>query len=80
MGMAAILVMWHKSFEQTFIPLSHGGSTWNLASIGLEISKEKKLWIWVTLDEGQRMTLTFAIHTCTDLVNCIYQLWQQRLQ
>ena len=42
MGMAAILVMWHKPFEQPFIPLSHGGSTWNLASIGLEVSKEKK--------------------------------------
>ena len=42
MGMAAILVMWHRSFEQTFIPLYHGGSIWNLASIGLEVSKEKK--------------------------------------
>ena len=41
MGMAAILVMWHRPFEQTFIPLSHGGSTWNLVSIGLEVSKEK---------------------------------------
>ena len=40
MGMVAILVMWHRPFEQTFIPLSHGGSTWNLASIGLEVSKE----------------------------------------
>ena len=42
MGMAAILVMWHIPFEQTFIPLSHGSATWNLASIGLEVSKEKK--------------------------------------
>ena len=42
MGMAAILVMWHRPFEQTFVPLSRGGSTWNLASIGLEVSKKKK--------------------------------------
>ena len=42
MGMAAILVMWPGPFEQTFIPPSHGGSTWNLASIGQAVSKEKK--------------------------------------
>ena len=42
MGMAAILVMWPGPFEQTFIPPSHGGSTWNLVSIGLAVSKEKK--------------------------------------
>ena len=42
MGMVARLVTWHRPFEQTFIPLSHGGSIWNLASIGLEVSKEKK--------------------------------------
>ena len=34
MGMAAILVMWPGPREQTFVPPSHGGSTWNLASIG----------------------------------------------
>ena len=31
----------HK-FVFTFIPPSHGGSTWNLASISLVVSKEKK--------------------------------------
>ena len=36
--MAAILVMWPGPVEQTFIL----PSTWNLASIGLAISKEKK--------------------------------------
>ena len=30
MGMAAILVMWPGSFEQTFVPPSQGGPTWNL--------------------------------------------------
>ena len=40
MGMAAILVVWPRRFEQTFVPPSHGGSTWNFASIGLVVSKE----------------------------------------
>ena len=53
MGMAAILVMWHKPFVLTFITLSHGGPTLNLFSIGLAVSKEKKFenveseWHWV---------------------------------
>ena len=42
MDMAAILVMWPRPFEQTFILPFHEGSTWNLASIGLAISKENK--------------------------------------
>ena len=37
MGMAAILVMWPAPSEQTFVPPSQGGSTWNLASIGLVV-------------------------------------------
>ena len=41
MGMAAILVMWLRPFEQTFIPPSQGGSTWNVASIGPVVSEEK---------------------------------------
>ena len=41
MGMVAILVMWPGPFEQTFVPPSQGGSTWNLASIGQVVSKEK---------------------------------------
>ena len=52
MGMAAILVMWPAPVEQNFIPLSHEGYPWNLASIGPAISKEKKFenveseWPW----------------------------------
>ena len=42
MDMMAILVMWHKPIVLTFIPPSHGGSTWNLALIGIGVSKEKK--------------------------------------
>ena len=40
MGMAAILVMLPGPFEQTVVPLSEGGSTWNLASIGPVISEK----------------------------------------
>ena len=40
MGMAAILVMWPGSFEQTFVPPSQGGSIWNLASISPVVSEE----------------------------------------
>ena len=40
MGIATILVMWPGPFEQTFVPISQEGSTWNLASIGLVISDE----------------------------------------
>ena len=41
MGMAAIFVMWPGPFEQTFVPPSQGGSTWNLTSIGPVVSEEK---------------------------------------
>ena len=41
MGMVATLVVWPGSFEQVFVPPSHGGSIWNLASIGLVVSEEK---------------------------------------
>ena len=48
MNMAAIFVMWHKSFVFTFIPPSHEGSTWNKASISLAVSKEKKFEnVWI---------------------------------
>ena len=43
MGMVAILVMWPGPFEETFIPPSHGGSIWNLASIG-PVASEKKMF------------------------------------
>ena len=42
MGMVAILVMWPKPFEQTFVPPSQGDSTWNLASISQVVIEEKK--------------------------------------
>ena len=41
MGVAAILVMWPRPFEQTFVPPSLGASIWNLSSIGPVVSEEK---------------------------------------
>ena len=41
MGVAAILVMWPRCPEQTFVPPTHGGSTWNLASIGSAVLEKK---------------------------------------
>ena len=38
MDMAAILIMWPWSFEQTFIP---SYQRWNLTSIGPTVSEEK---------------------------------------
>ena len=31
MCMAAILIMWQRCGEQTFVPQAHGASMWNLA-------------------------------------------------
>ena len=41
MGVAAILVMWPRCHEQTFVPPTHRGSTQNLALIGQAVSEEK---------------------------------------
>ena len=41
MGMAAILVTWPGTFEQTYIPPSHRSSIWNLTLIGPVVSEEK---------------------------------------
>ena len=40
MGVAAILVMRPKCREQTFVPPTQGGSTYNLALIGQAVSEE----------------------------------------
>ena len=41
MGVGAILVKWPRFGKQTFVPLTHWGSMWNLASIGPVVSEEK---------------------------------------
>ena len=42
-GVAAILVMWSRLREQTFVLPSHWGSIWNLALIG-QVVLEKKIF------------------------------------
>ena len=46
MGVAAILVMWPRCREQTFVPPTQGGFTKNLALIGQAVS-EKKMFVIV---------------------------------
>ena len=48
MSVAAILVMWPGPFEQTFVPPSHGDSTWNLTLIGQAVSEGKIFRVWTT--------------------------------
>ena len=50
MGVAAMLVMWPKPFEQFFFPLTSVGYIWNLVTIGLVVSEEK---LFEIVDGGQ---------------------------
>ena len=56
MGMAAMLVMWPRSFEQLFFPKGPGGCIWNLVAIGPVVSEEKSFEIvdGRTTDDIQR--------------------------
>ena len=54
MGMAAILVMWPRPREQIFVPPTHGGSTWNLASIGPAVLEKKIFENGGRTDNGRR--------------------------
>ena len=40
MGMAAMLVMWPRPFEQLFFPIGPGGRTWHLVAIGQVVSEK----------------------------------------
>ena len=52
-GRVAILVMWPRPFEKSFVPPSHEDSIWNLASIGPVVSEKMlKEYGWQT-DNGQ---------------------------
>ena len=61
MCMVAILVMCPRLFEQTFIPLSHGGSILNLTLIGQEVSEEKMF-----KECGQQMTEAYLSYKLTN--------------
>ena len=41
MGMTAILDIWLGPFEYIFVPLTHKGSTWNLASMRQAVLEQK---------------------------------------
>ena len=74
MGMAAILVTWPGSFEQTL----RWGSTWNLASTGPVVSEN--VWKWWTTYEWQRMAGQQSLpilqaHPCTSGELKIYSTW-----
>ena len=45
MGMAAMLVMWPRPFEQLFFPKGPGGCIWNLVAIGQVVLEEKSFEI-----------------------------------
>ena len=45
MGMAAMLVMWSRPFEQFFFPKGPEGCIWNLVAIGPVVSEEKSFEI-----------------------------------
>ena len=45
MGMAAMLVMWPRPFEQLFFPKGPEGCIWNLVAIGPVVSEEKSFEI-----------------------------------
>ena len=85
MGLKAILVIWPRTFEQIFIPnipqrlhMKFGFNSLVFFFWGREVWN---CWIWVILDKGQWMTLTFGSgkSSCTYLFDCIYQLPPHRL-
>ena len=45
MGMAAMLVMWPRPFEQFFFPKVPGSCIWNLVAIGPVVTEEKSFEI-----------------------------------
>ena len=45
MGMAAMLVMWPRPFEQLFFAKGPGGCIWNLVAIGPVVLEEKSFEI-----------------------------------
>ena len=52
MGMAVMLVMWPRPFEQLFFPKGPGDCIWNLVAINPVVSEEKSFEIV----DGRRTT------------------------
>ena len=84
MGMAAMLVMWlNHLYKFSFLfPLKFSYELWfQIALLFLGKKTSFNFEIWVTFDQGQRMTLTFDTHSTslTHLAKCFKQLWDPRL-
>ena len=67
-GMAATLVMWPSSFEQTFIHPIQRSSASSLALIGPAASEQKMFERWISVNLRQRsnnyLDLCFQEHVC----------------
>ena len=53
MGMAAMLVIWSRLFEQFFFPTGPGGCIWNLVTIGPVVSEKKSFEIVDVRTDGR---------------------------
>ena len=83
-GMLAILVMWPNSIVQIFIPILPQAFIWTwFLTAKLFLRKTSfNTEIWVTFDQGQRMTMTSDTHltSLTHSAKCFKQVWDPRLQ
>ena len=61
MGVAAILVMWPRPREQTFVPPSHWGSIWNLALIDPVVLEKKIFENGGQMDNRRKMEHAYTI-------------------
>ena len=85
MGMAAMLVMWPNTFLYKFsflFPLKLSYELWFQIALMFLRKTSFNFEIWMTFDQGQRMTLTFDTHSTslTHLAKCFKQLCDPRLQ
>ena len=78
MGMAAMLVMWSRSFEQLFFPKGPGGCIWNLVAIRPVVLEEKSFEIV----DGRRTDDGRTDGRTTDNGACLYYKlpWSLRLR
>ena len=65
MGMAAVLVMWPRPFEQTFVPPSHGDSIWNLTLISLAVSEDNMFKECGHQTDGRQTTQAYLSYQLT---------------
>ena len=78
MGMVAILVMWPRCSEQTFVLPTHWGFIWNLVLIGSVFSEEKmfeecgQLWTdrWQNNDESRTTGSGYTKSSHMSLKSC----------